>query len=314
MEYHATRHAPPHLRDDASAIRKPRGPIARQCYARGPSRRAPWLFALALAGLGAACDDPSSAGAGRLGVAGASCLRSPDCEAPLQCIANVCATIDEADASGDADGSEPSHPDTLYTIDGTNPYDDGVDAEIVTSYDASDWEFLSPDTTSTDTRDVGPNDTSPFSDCGELGIAPAWHGTFAGAIDYDITPNPLTPSQGTLPVNGNLSFEIACIESKFIVKGEMDGVATVQDQGDFPFVLKLQGYYDPINKRMQAKMVDGSVSIYDLIVVYFEGDFVGSINADDNFLGTWSGESTGTNQQFITGTATGEGVWGASSL
>jgi len=60
-------------------------------------------------------------------------------------------------------------------------------------------------------------------------------------------------------------------------------------------------------------MVDGMVSIYGLIEVYFAGTFVGMVGSDGGFSGTWEGASTGTNQQYITGTATGEGLWGAAS-
>ena len=83
----------------------------------------------------------------------------------------------------------------------------------------------------------------------------AWAGTFVGEIDYNVTPNPLTPSTGTLPVNGSLGFDITCIESKFIVRGTMDGIATVVDQGDFPFQLSIFGTYDPDGLLNPGKVV-----------------------------------------------------------
>lgn len=258
------------------------------------------------------CGDPGTTGAsGELGIAGASCLRTPDCQPPLQCIANVCTAVGaQADTVGGsgADTSDVSSAPDSAAADLANPFYDGATPEIVTEYDASDWEFIDappPSDTGTNLPD------GSFGGCADLGVSDRWLGNFLGAVDYDITPNPLTPSTGTLPVNGILQFEITCIESKFIVRGDMDGVATVENQGDFPFTMKLHGYYDPETKRMQADMVDASVNIYGLIIVYFEGIFYGQIGADDRFTGTWDGQSTGTNQQFITGTASGEGLWGA---
>jgi len=273
----------------------------------------PLLTSLLSLALAACADDEPGQGVANLGVAGASCVRTPDCRAPLQCIDLVCreAAADPdasgADAAGDAAGEDDG-----YTIDGTNPYTSEVSPDIVTAYDVSDWELIDSAEVTDTTRPADVETISPFEDCGELGIASSWAGTFVGAIDYNVTPNPLTPSTGTLPVNGTLGFEIQCIESKFVVSGDMDGVATVEDQGDFPFTLHIVGTYDPRERAMHANMVDGEVSIYGLIIVYFEGDFDGAI-VDDAFQGTWSGASTGTNQTFITGTATGDGFWAAEA-
>ncbi len=250
------------------------------------------------------CGDPgTTGGTGELGVVGASCLRTPDCRAPLQCIANVC-----TDLSGDGT-ADTFVADTDTAQDTTNPFYDGPPPDVVTEYDASDWEFLdAPETTDTNTN----LPDGSLGGCADLGVSDTWAGTFLGAVTFSVTPNPLTPSEGVLPVNGELAFDIRCIESKLIVRGTMDGVATVEDQGDFPFTMKLNGVYDPEAKLMQAEMVDAQVNLYDLIIVYFEGTLTGAIGTDGRFNGTWEGDSTGTNQQFITGTATGEGVWGAS--
>ena len=57
------------------------------------------------------CSDPTETGGlGALGVAGASCLRTPDCQPPLQCIANVCTGL-----SGNPDASDA--PDVSDTTD-----------------------------------------------------------------------------------------------------------------------------------------------------------------------------------------------------
>jgi len=268
--------------------------------------RAHAFYLAVLAAIPACGDDPQTAGQ-NLGVLGASCVRTPDCRAPLQCIELVCSD-GAADAPDASDAS--SEPDTIYMIDGTNPFEDEVHADIVTAYDVSDWDFDAPDTSAPDTETA--DALIPTDDCGELGIASSWAGTFVGSIDYTVTPNPLTPSAGTLPVNGALTFDIACIQNKFILHGQMTGTATVEGQGDFPFELTIQGTYDPQHKTMNAKLVDGSVSIYGLVIVYFEGDFTGSILEDTLFHGAWSGHSTGTNQQLITGEAAGDGLWSAA--
>ena len=264
------------------------------------------------------CADPGddgatadTAGGSNLGIAGASCLRSADCESPLQCLDNVCRSV------GAADTFVTDTSDALVLADTTPPdtaLPDGYDVpEVPDTYDASGWEILE------DTRDTTPEDTHVdaelFEGCEALGISEHWSGPFEGLIEFHVSDNPLTPSDGFLPVEGTLSFDIECIENKFVVKGSMDGTATIEGQaGSFPFLLKIQGYYSPLNRQMQAEMVEGSVNIYGLVEVYFEGTFLGELMEDGEFDGTWEGESTGTNQSFITGTADGAGIWGAAPL
>lgn len=275
--------------------------------------RSPYVITAALVAIAplVACSD--DAGSANLGVVGASCQSSPECRAPLQCLQNVC--VDPSDpASSDAIGADATSgeaDDAAVAADTWGGYAGDAAPEIVTAYDVADWEF---------SADGGPGDAwtpadgSVFDDCGELGVANTWSGTFVGAIDYDLAPNPLVPETGTLPVDGVLEFEITCIETKFVVAGLLDGTATVVGQGDFPFTLELRGTYNPVAKTMSANMVNGVVTIYGFIEVYFEGDFVGAIQPNDNFVGTWDGESSGTNQELVTGTAEGEGVWGAGPV
>lgn len=275
-----------------------------------------WLLAVAPAGCADPGDEGSSADAGaegNLGIEGASCLRTPDCQPPLQCIVNVCRATAATDASGSSEvvdavvtGDTGPGTDSETRIDGTVP-------DIVQDYDASDWEFI--EDTRPDTTPDSHIDTELFDECGVLGISENWAGPFEGLIEFHVSDNPLTPSDGFLPVEGTLSFDIECIGTKFVVRGLMDGTATIEGQGgEFPFELKIDGYYSPLNKQMQAKMVDGSVNIYGLIEVYFEGDFLGELQEDGEFDGTWEGESTGTNQTIITGTAEGAGTWEAAPL
>jgi len=269
--------------------------------------------ALALSGCADPGDEGTPVGTGNLGVAGASCLRSADCQAPLQCITNQCTAVG-GDATSDADvGGEVDVVTTDTLLVDSETRIDGTVPDIVQDYDASEWEFVQD--TAPDTTPDSHIDTELFEGCGALGVSEHWSGPFEGLIEFHVSENPLTPSDGFLPVEGTLSFDIECIETKFVVKGTMDGTATIEGQGgSFPFVLKIQGYYSPVNKQMQAKMIEGSVNIYGLIEVYFEGDFLGELAEDGEFDGTWEGESTGTNQTFITGTAEGAGIWGASPL
>jgi len=245
-----------------------------------------------------ACDSPgdTQGAATNLGVEGASCTSSPECQPPLQCLQQVCTRLPGGDAS---------EADTTMTFDSV--------PEILEDYDASEWETFQDTVGPTDTG--GASDATFFEDCGELGIASSWTGTFAGSIDYDLSaPAEFgIPPQGNLPVNGVLSFEIQCIESKFTVTGELDGTATVVGQGDFPFTLRLAGHYNPQARTMNAQMVDGVVRIYELIHVYFVGVFTGSIQPSGSFAGEWSGHSTGTNLDIITGDAEGAGLWGATA-
>lgn len=283
-------------------------------------------FLLAFSALTACADDTTNPG-GHLGQNGANCLRTPDCAAPLQCIQNVCSSVAEADTSGGDSGDATAGTDgvsgsettaTQATTTGDTGDVNTVHETAVASETGAD---TAPDATATasdasgDTTatEVGIADTNFAGDCGDLGIASNWKGTFEGAIDYSVTPNPLTPSVGTLEVNGSLAFEITCVDSKFIVRGTLDGNAIVPGQfGIFPFQLTLQGHYNKVTQEMTTKMVDGSVSIYGLVHVFFEGDFPGELGADGDFHGTWSGYSTGTDSTLITGDATGDGTWDAS--
>lgn len=273
-------------------------------------------IAFVVVALAACSDDPTTSGT-NLGVAGASCVRTPDCRAPLQCIEAVCTDLaGESDAVGGGDADVSVAPDTQVAPDTSVAADSEVaapDTQDAQEPDISDWETFAPDTVE-EPDTVPPDATSPFEDCGELGVASAWAGPFEGDIDFNVTPNPLTPSTGVLHVEGLLTFDIECIESKFVVRGTMSGNATTDAAvGEFPFELSIIGTYDPQTKSMTAKMKDGSVTIYGLVIVYFEGDFSGTIGADDEFDGVWSGYSTGTNQQFITGTAAGDGTWSATA-
>lgn len=265
--------------------------------------------------LGACSDAGESSGApANLGIAGASCVRSPDCQAPLQCIDQVCVDPN-AVPDAEPDAQSDVEPDARADADAREQADLPVVHDIDEFIDVAGFDYIDdPDGKPSD-EDTGVPDglVDPFSDCEALGIGPDWQGAFLGEIDFDLDSGGLvTPEQGTIFVQGSLAFTIECIDSKLVVNGQMDGTATVEGQGDFPFVMKISGFYSPKNGKLTTQIVDGVVTIYDLIEVYFEGELGGDLHADETFTGTWTGYSTGTNQEAITGTAQGDGSWNAS--
>ena len=270
-----------------------------------------------------ACDSAGSGTQGLtgvLGMEGASCMRTPDCQPPLQCMANVCTGV-ATDAGSVGDGTVP---DTVKfrTVDTGLP-DSGLDLpwvhEIAQDADLSGWEIQDipePDSgPAPDTSGLG-YDTL-FGQCEELGIAPDWAGTFIGLIVFDLNdPYDLVyPDQGQMLVMGDLSFSISCMETKLVVDGTVEGTATVEEYGDFPFEIQITGYYSPKEQVLNAKMVDGTVTIFGAAQVYFEGDFNGFLEDGGSFSGTWDGEAKGTNLgEILTGEATGNGSWTADPL
>ncbi len=226
--------------------------------------------------------------------------------------ADVMATgdVDEgADQAADASAELTDADDATET-----PDDDAFGDEDVLDEDVLD----DPDPDTTDDPDtIGDPDTggepdTVFSECDELGIDDSWAGSFVGVIEYDVeTGGLLTPEEGLLSIGGDLTFDISCIDSKLVVNGSLEGFATVQGQGDFPFSIALGGYYDPTTQHLSASMGDGVVSLYGLIEVYFVGEFNGDVTESGGFDGDWTASATGTNQAFVTGDAEGEGTWNA---
>lgn len=196
--------------------------------------------------------------------------------------------------------------------------------------DAAEPDITSP--TDTDDSEVGPapmdilvtdglgSDTEPqgpdtfLSDCDTLGVAPSWLGSFEGAIEYHV-PEALAdlfyPTDGILIVAGVLGFDIECVDSKLIVSGDMDGAANVSGEGEFPFQVKLAGYFNPTTGYLNATMVEGKVVMYELAEIYFSGDFTGTL-VDEVFDGQWTAHYDGSNFPLPPGdepVADGLGTW-----
>ena len=67
----------------------------------------------------------------------------------------------------------------------------------------------------------------------------------------------------------------------------------------------------PKTKALTAQIIDGVVTIYGTVEVYFAGEWDGSLQPDGTFTGVWSGDAIGSNLEFK-GEAHGEGTWNAS--
>ncbi|MFT7624083.1 MAG: hypothetical protein ACI9WU_003269 [Myxococcota bacterium] len=275
------------------------------------------LCALLIAGL-PACSGDSASDGNRRGGAGSSCLTTDDCKAPLECINNVCVGPDGADAVSDAatggdvavadDVATPMDVESLPDLGPTPDLGPPPTADAVFEIFADLLEDVPPLPDDPGPQPELPSDVlNPVGDCEELGIASDWEGQFTGEIDYDLgAAIPGLIEKDILPVAGDLSFSIQCIEKKLVVLGELDGLALAQ----YPFTLTLQGSYSPTTETLTAKMVDGQVFILGIVEVYFAGDFTGQLVGTAGMAGDWDGESTGNNVG-LNAVALGVGQWTA---
>ena len=280
------------------------------------------FFALVLAVALVSCGPDTVAQSGRLGVEGASCLKTSDCEPPLQCISNVCTALGGADADvvspGDAVADEPTDADMMVDS-GPQPWDLGAlpDHEAPTADAVFETlaDFLPADPGPAEEApdvqmapDLPDGWLNPVSDCESLGVASSWEGTWVGTVTYDVPfMIPGAPADGVLDVAGDMAFDIECIDKKLIVFGTMDGMAL----GQYPFQLELQGGYNPESGALKAQMINGKVTIL-IVDVLFKGVLEGTLINPQTMQGDWSGESDGTDPPGVPGTATGEGEWQAN--
>lgn len=260
---------------------------------------------LALVAAAAACGGES--GGQRLGVEGASCLRTADCEAPLQCVGNLCV----GPASGDGT-SLPDHPFGLDVRYG----DPAPEADMASPGEAVDEVGPDEDRGSWPPEygplpdigiDLGPVEASApevqvvvpdaYGECETLGVAPSWNGTFQGSVIYDLKGKGAAfgvADQDTLEVSGSLAFEIKCLEKKLTVVGSMSGIATSPTQyGSNPFAIKIGGSYNTKTRTITALLLEGEVKLWGIIGVYFEGQLSGTLEPVGDFLGEWNGTETG---------------------
>lgn len=209
----------------------------------------------------------------------------------------------EAEVAVDVDGEDsPDVSDVLADAE--------ADTDTQTGFDVvgGDGGVLT-ETSDTDGGDVEAE--LPTDNCGELGISPYWEGSWTGGIDYDVVSSlPLNPPVGTLPVSGTLAFSISCLDSKFIVQGAMTGEAQVPGFDPVPFILNISGYYYPETGTLTTDITDGTVNIFEVVVVCFIGSFNGVYDdVEEAFSGAWTGDATGTSTPLFIGTANGTGDW-----
>ena len=233
---------------------------------------------------------------------------------------------DAEDSTADAAAVDPDE-DTEVEEPGAD-VDDAPGGDISASEDVSEEpEDGDDDAGAESDDDVDEGGGEPvFADCEALGVAAQWQGTFEGEVETHIeeslaqTLNLL--ADALLPVSGDLSFSISCVDSKLIVTGDMLGAASVVGQGDFPFELALFGYYNPETQAMDADIIEGMVLLYGLAEVYFVGSFDGNLVATlgdggNVFTGQWEGVYDGTNFPLPAGSeddvdASGSGTWSAT--
>ncbi len=299
------------------------------------------IVGLGLAVFAAACASDAAGPAANLGIEGASCQRTPDCAAPLQCIRLVCTRLRGADAGGGpgaddlalppdaADATGPADlvfqkPDTPGPADAAadpGPRADAALVDLPADSAPPDGpgvvDLVLPPELQADWTPVVPDVESPapelYGPCSELAIADAWSGTFEGFIAFHDVEAPdwmgYVPSEGLLVVDGTLAFDIDCLEQKLIVAGTLSGYGVAEGEpGRHPFAVQLRGEYNPLEQSITAELVEGEATLFYVVKVFFEGTLTGRLQPSGNFTGTWLGESTGNNFN-MPGEAEGGGSW-----
>ena len=212
-------------------------------------------------------------------------------------------------------------PDTIVSADsGAEPGDVALDAAPMTPdlpAEAEDielpWDLTGADLTQADPDVTDKTPDAGFDGCPTLGISPKWAGSFEGIVTFDLDdPGSDTPSQGFFLVSGVLSFEIKCLDQKLLVSGLLDGTAEAAGEaGTHPFAANLFGDFNYIDRSINAQLINGEVRLFKSISVYFEGDFLGQVQPDGTFEGTWDAQHTG-NDLNVMGDASGDGPWTAT--
>jgi len=218
--------------------------------------------------------------------------------------------------SADAGNSDPdttdiaidSVPDTVVADstdleDTTEPIDVESEPEVVTQPEVVEHEVVDPDVV------TEPEIPEATDDCEPLGMAERWSGEFEGDIQSNIPDMPALGLYYSGPVNGEISFEIRCVDTKFMVFGDLDGGSTncVLPNG-CPFTARLEGFYDPETMHLEGEFLDAVID-YSIVRASAEGVFDGDM-IDGTLEGNWSGASTGMDPaSFDWVTATGDGTW-----
>ncbi|MFT7626353.1 MAG: hypothetical protein ACI9WU_005548 [Myxococcota bacterium] len=200
-----------------------------------------------------------------------------------------------------ADTGENSADTVALALDTKPPETPDVsEPEDIAVEDSGPADIEEPEDLVEPTPDPGPTQTDPgggldqdvSQDCDALNLPTHWVGEFDGEI---------VSSWGDVSVQGVMGFEIGCLGQKLVVWGEMSGFGEGQ-----PFTLKIQGGYNPESGVIKAKLIEGSVQLFWILPVAFEGDLEGDYDGS-SFSGLWSG--TNTDKTILD--ASGDGTWTA---
>lgn len=237
------------------------------------------------------------------------------CVAVLVLVAAACGSEEGETTGGDAGGGI----DVIVTVDVEDVVADIVEPEDVPPDIAEEpedielpWDLTGADLVQADPDVTDKTPDAGFDQCPTLGITPKWEGMFEGIVTFDLDdPGSDTPSQGFFLVQGDLSFEIKCLDQKLLVSGLLDGEATAAGEaGTHPFAANLFGDFNYIDRTIDAQLLNGEVRLFKSISVWFEGDFDGAVLPNGTFEGTWDADHTG-NDLNVEGEAHGDGPWTA---
>jgi len=201
----------------------------------------------------------------------------------------------------------PPAPDTVPDL----PHWDLVSPPDVDLPDVIHLDGLIPEDT------PPPEETYQFpevtDDCDPLGLPTKWVGTFDGEISSNIPDFAGYTFNGA--VTGEVSFEIKCVNQKYLVFGQLDGGSTnCALATGCPFTAQLGGFYNPQTQHLDGQL-DDVVIDYSLVIVYGAGEFEGDLVGGETLGGTWSGSKTDIENLAIPGLnlawveAAGAGTW-----
>ena len=167
-----------------------------------------------------------------------------------------------------------------------------------------------------------PEETYQFpevtDDCDPLGLPTKWVGTFDGEISSNIPDFAGYTFNGA--VTGEVSFEIKCVNQKYLVVGQLDGGSTnCALVTGCPFSAQMGGFYNPQTQHLNGQL-DDVVIDYSLVIVYGAGEFEGDLIGGESLGGTWSGSKTDIENLAIPGLnlawveAAGAGTWTATPV
>lgn len=127
-------------------------------------------------------------------------------------------------------------------------------------------------------------------DCEPLGFANEWEGTFEGNLDSNIPDMMGYTFKG--PVNGAMSFEIACVNGDYRILGILEGGQTnCALENGCPFFGYLSGTFEVATSEIVGQIKQASID-YTVLKVLAAGNFSGKLHDGDTFEGDWDGHKT----------------------